>query len=81
MAYNEYRGIFGLDEDNKMVEFAYYSQFPRGFVAQPMLQSFFDKHKLIPTWTDCEGNWGGLNKTTGLLDGAVGEVSWNLSYS
>ena len=74
MAYNEYRGVFGLDEDKKMAEFPFNKHFPFGFLAQPILQSFFDKHKLIPSWTDCEGNWGGLNETTGLWNGAVGEV-------
>ena len=75
MAYNNYRGVFGLDEDNKMVEYPWNHHFPNGFHAQPILQSFFDKHNLIPSWTDCKEIWGGLNETTGLWNGALGEVS------
>ena len=75
MAYNDYRLVFELDENNKMVEFPFNKHFPVGFLAQPILQSFFDKHNLTPSWTDCEGDWGALNKTTGLWSGAVGEVS------
>ena len=75
MAYNNYRNVFELDENNKMVEYQWNRDFPNGFNAQPILQSFFDKHNLIPSWTDCEGTWGGLNKTTGIWNGALGEVS------
>ena len=75
MAYNHYQYIFELDKDNFMVEYPWDSSFEKGPRAHDVLSTFFASQNLIPTWTECNGNWGTFNKTTGLWTGAVAEVS------
>ena len=63
-----------LDENKAMVKYPWNWNYGWGVPAHQILETFFDKQKLTPSWTDCDYDWGGLNRTTGLWTGAVGEV-------
>ena len=66
--------FFKLSENKTMVKYPWNWNYGWGVPAHQILETFFDKYNLTPSWTDCEQDWGGLNKTTGLWTGAVGEV-------
>ena len=57
-----------------MVEYPWNWNLGKGIPAHQILEPFFLKHNLTPSWTDCNEVWGGLNKTTGVWYGAIGEV-------
>ena len=57
-----------------MVEYPWNWNYGKGTPAQVILQTFFEKQNLTPSWTDCDYVWGGFNETTGLWTGALGEV-------
>ena len=57
-----------------MVEWPWWWNHGAGIDAEKILRIFFEKHNLTPMWTNCNGVWGRLNKTTGRFTGAIGEV-------
>ena len=63
-----------VDENNEMVRYPWNWNYGWGVPAHQILESFFDKQNITPSWIDCDYDWGGLNSSTGLWTGAVGEV-------
>ena len=74
MIYWVLRMSLKLDENKSMVRYPWNWNYGWGVPAHQILETFFDKQNITPSWTDCEQDWGGLNSSTGLWTGAVGEV-------
>ena len=79
VAFNQWPGTIEVDnETNAMVEYPYQ---PGEYAWQwEILSSFFEKHGLTPIFYDCNSNWGSLNTSTRLWNGAVGMVVYSLSF-
>ena len=68
------RKTLKVDENKSMVEYPWNWNYGWGVPAHQILETFFEKQNLTPSWTDCEQDWGGYNNETGFWTGAVGEV-------
>ena len=79
IAYNTYLGILELDDFGKMVDFGYKTSIADIRPAE-ILSPFLNSQNLKPVWTDCNGDYGTFNKSTGKAEsGVVAEVYTYLS--
>ena len=74
IAYNDYGDIFQLDDSEKMVEYPYPSSIS-DIRPVEIMSSFLTSQNLKPEWTNCNGDYGSLNKSTGRWTGVIAEVS------
>ena len=74
IAYNDYGEIFQLDDSEKMVEYPYPSSIS-DIRPVEIMSSFLASQNLKPEWTNCNGDYGSLNMSTGRWTGAIAEVS------
>ena len=66
--------FFQLDENQSMVEYPYYWSVGYSVKANEILSTFFSSQRLLPTWHDCQHDYGTYNETLGLWTGAVADV-------
>ena len=79
IAYNNRRNKFEIDtKTNSMVDFSYgmpivyeWSQISHEHI---MLETFFSKFNIKPTWINCNYTWGLYDNETDSWTGAVGQV-------
>ena len=79
IAYNSKRNIFEVDDTGKMVEYGYPSSVSDVRVEE-IISSFLKAQNLDPVWTNCNGNYGYLNESTGIWTGVVSEVVFSSDY-
>ena len=70
------RNIFEVDDTGKMVEYGYPSSVSEVRVEE-IMSSFLKAQNLDPVWTNCNGNFGYQNESTGLWTGVVSEVRFS----
>ena len=79
IAHNKEFSVFRIDKNtNTMFEYPYWKNIimERGIISHHhvILNTFFKKFNIKPTWIYCNKDWGVFDHETGRWTGAVGQV-------